>query len=232
MGCAAGGVIFALGSPPTDVYPFFVLGMAVLVKVQVLTALGRVDDVLAAGEEALERLADRVPQARSMILGPIAASLREAGRAEQAYDVLLRCVEVERTASRELSELHPASLATLADQGRRAAEVVRVHRAVRDRLAAALRHRRLPLVVENCEHLARPGAAVAESLLHAGPGLRIPATSRPPPAVAREGGGEKPRRRTDPTPASEPGEDAPSGEPAANADRSAATTSTRSGRSP
>jgi apolipoprotein N-acyltransferase len=28
--CAAGGVIFALGSPPTDVYPFFVLGMAVL----------------------------------------------------------------------------------------------------------------------------------------------------------------------------------------------------------
>lgn len=28
--CAAGGVIFALGSPPTDVYPFFVLGMAAL----------------------------------------------------------------------------------------------------------------------------------------------------------------------------------------------------------
>src|SRR6185503_6413329 len=83
----------------------YLLGMAVLVKVQVLTALGRVDDVLAAGEDALERLGDRVPQARSMILGTIAASLREAGRAEQAYDVLLRCVEVERTASRELSEL-------------------------------------------------------------------------------------------------------------------------------
>ena len=79
--------------------------MAVLVKVQVLTALGRVDDVLAAGEDALERLGERVPQARSMILGTIAAALREAGRAEQAYDVLLRCVEVERTAMRELSEL-------------------------------------------------------------------------------------------------------------------------------
>jgi len=83
----------------------YLLGMAVLVKVQVLTALGRVDDVLAAGEDALERLGDRVPQARSMILGTIAAALREAGRAEQAYDVLLRCVEVERTAMRELSEL-------------------------------------------------------------------------------------------------------------------------------
>jgi diguanylate cyclase (GGDEF)-like protein len=83
----------------------YLLGMAVLVKVQVLTALGRVDDVLAAGEAALERLGDRVPQARSMILGTIAAALREAGRAELAYDVLLRCVEVERKAMRELSEL-------------------------------------------------------------------------------------------------------------------------------
>ena len=83
----------------------YLLGMAVLVKVQVLTALHRVDDVLSAGEDALERLGDRVPQARSMILGTIAAALREAGRAEHAYDVLLRCVEVERTAMRELSEL-------------------------------------------------------------------------------------------------------------------------------
>ena len=83
----------------------YLLGMAVLVKVQVLTALGRVDDVIAAGEDALERLGERVPQACSMILGTIAAALRDAGRPEQAYDVLLRCVEVERTAMRELSEL-------------------------------------------------------------------------------------------------------------------------------
>src|SRR5215217_8410058 len=93
-------LLIAMGEPNP-----YLLGMAVLVKVQVLTALGRVDDVLAAGEEALERLGDRVPQARSMILGTIASSLRDAGRAEQAYDVLQRCVEVERTAMRELSEL-------------------------------------------------------------------------------------------------------------------------------
>ena len=83
----------------------YLLGMAVLVKVQVLTALHRVDDVIAAGEDALARLGDRVPQARSMILGTIAAALKEAGRHERAYDVLLRCVEVERTAMRELSQL-------------------------------------------------------------------------------------------------------------------------------
>ena len=93
-------LLIAMGEPNP-----YLLGMAVLVKVQVLTALGRVDDVLAAGEDALERLGERVPQARSMILGTIATSLREAGRAEQAYDVLQRCVEVERTAMRELSEL-------------------------------------------------------------------------------------------------------------------------------
>jgi diguanylate cyclase (GGDEF)-like protein len=93
-------LLVAMGEPNP-----YLLGMAVLVKVQVLTALGRVDDVLAAGEEALERLGDRVPQARSMILGTIASSLRDAGRAEQAYAVLERCLEVERTAMRELSEL-------------------------------------------------------------------------------------------------------------------------------
>ena len=65
----------------------------------------QVDDVLAAGEEALERLGERVPQARSMILGTIATfPLRDAGRAEQ-LDVLQRCVEVERAGMRELSEL-------------------------------------------------------------------------------------------------------------------------------
>jgi diguanylate cyclase (GGDEF)-like protein len=94
------GLLLAQGEPNP-----YLLGMAVLVKVQVLTALRRVDDVLAAGEDALKRLGDRVPQARSMILGTIATALREAGRAEHAYDVLLRCVEVERTAMRELSEL-------------------------------------------------------------------------------------------------------------------------------
>ncbi len=83
----------------------YLLGMSVLVKVQALVALDRVDDALAAGEGALARLGDRVPQARSMILGTVAAALREAGRPEQAYDALLRCAELEREAMREFTEL-------------------------------------------------------------------------------------------------------------------------------
>ncbi|MET0685597.1 MAG: GGDEF domain-containing protein [Solirubrobacteraceae bacterium] len=83
----------------------YLLGMSVLVKVQALIALDRVDDALAAGEGALARLGERVPQARSMILGTVAAALREAGRPEQAYDALLRCAELEREAMREFTEL-------------------------------------------------------------------------------------------------------------------------------
>jgi len=46
-----------------------------------------------------------VPQARSLILSTVAAALREAGRTEQAYDVLSHSAEVERRAFQELSEL-------------------------------------------------------------------------------------------------------------------------------
>ena len=98
----------------------YLLGMSVLVKVQALLALDRVDDALAAGEGALARLGDRVPQARSMILGTIAAALREAGRPEQAYDALLRCAELERAAMREFTELQLGlQRAHLRDRGRR-----------------------------------------------------------------------------------------------------------------
>jgi diguanylate cyclase (GGDEF)-like protein len=69
-----------------------------------LVALDRVD-ARAAGEAVLARLGDRVPQARSMILGSVAAALREAGRPEEAYDTLLRCAELEREAMREFTEL-------------------------------------------------------------------------------------------------------------------------------
>ena len=79
--------------------------MTVLVRVQALVALDRLDDACAAGEAVLERLGDRVPQARSMILGSVAATLREAGRPEEAYDTLLRCAELEREAMREFTEL-------------------------------------------------------------------------------------------------------------------------------
>ena len=87
-----------------DVNPYL-LGMAVLVKVQVLLEVGRVEDARQAGEEALERLGDRVPQARSMILSAVAGALRQAGRAEEAYDALARGADLERAALQEFSEL-------------------------------------------------------------------------------------------------------------------------------
>jgi len=53
-------------------------------------------------------------------------------------------------------------------------------------LAAHLRHRRLLLVLDNCEHVAAPAAALARALLEAGPGLRVLATSRQPLGIAGE----------------------------------------------
>ncbi|WP_461037544.1 AfsR/SARP family transcriptional regulator, partial [Streptomyces mayteni] len=55
-----------------------------------------------------------------------------------------------------------------------------------DRLAAALRDRRLLLVLDNCEHLTAEAAALAEALLRAVPGLRILATSREPLGIGGE----------------------------------------------
>jgi diguanylate cyclase (GGDEF)-like protein len=68
-------------------------------------ALGRLDDAQASGEGALSRLGDRVPQARSLILGTIAEAFREAGRIEEAFDALRRSSELERQAFSELSQL-------------------------------------------------------------------------------------------------------------------------------
>ncbi len=54
------------------------------------------------------------------------------------------------------------------------------------RLVTSLTGRRMVLVLDNCEHLVDAVAALAESLLHACPGLRVLATSREPLAVAGE----------------------------------------------
>jgi diguanylate cyclase (GGDEF)-like protein len=83
----------------------YLLGMAILTEVRALLALGRVEDAQDAGESAVERLGDRVPQARSMILSAVAEALREAGRAEEAYDTLKRCAALERQALQEFAEL-------------------------------------------------------------------------------------------------------------------------------
>ncbi|MER7502176.1 BTAD domain-containing putative transcriptional regulator [Nonomuraea pusilla] len=55
-----------------------------------------------------------------------------------------------------------------------------------DRLAAALRDRRLLLVLDNCEHVVEEVAELAEVLLRGAPRLRVLATSREPLAVEGE----------------------------------------------
>ena len=55
-----------------------------------------------------------------------------------------------------------------------------------DRLAEALRAKRLLLVLDNCEHLVAPLAGVVARLLRDAPGLRLLATSREPLGVAGE----------------------------------------------
>jgi diguanylate cyclase (GGDEF)-like protein len=79
--------------------------MTVVVQVQALLALGRLEDAERSGRRAIDRLGDSVPQARSMILGTVATALRQAGRVEDAYDALAGSADLERAAFRELSEL-------------------------------------------------------------------------------------------------------------------------------
>jgi diguanylate cyclase (GGDEF)-like protein len=83
----------------------YLLAMTVLIEVQALLALDRVDDACRAGEEALAQLGDRVPQARAMILSTVAEALRAAGRHEEAYEALSRGAALERESLQELSEL-------------------------------------------------------------------------------------------------------------------------------
>jgi two-component system cell cycle response regulator len=83
----------------------YVLGVTVRADVEARMALGQLDGALQAGEGALSWLGDRVPQTRSLILSTLASTLRGAGRLEEAYDALARSAELERQASRELSEL-------------------------------------------------------------------------------------------------------------------------------
>src|SRR5262249_51094420 len=101
-------------------------------------------------------------------------------------------IEVARAVSEDPSVQDPAfprvafvDLAPLADprlgpQGGGAALGVAEQpgRRLPDTLVAALRHRPLLLVLDNCEHLAMACAALAEKLLQGCPDLRILATSR------------------------------------------------------
>lgn len=55
-----------------------------------------------------------------------------------------------------------------------------------DRLADALRERRVLLVLDNCEHLVEPAAALTDRLLRTAPGLTVLATSREPLGLSGE----------------------------------------------
>ncbi|MFH8371045.1 BTAD domain-containing putative transcriptional regulator [Streptomyces sp. NPDC018031] len=54
------------------------------------------------------------------------------------------------------------------------------------RLTAALRDRRMLLVLDNCEHVVEPAAELVELLLRAAPGLRVLATGREPLGLTGE----------------------------------------------
>jgi diguanylate cyclase (GGDEF)-like protein len=83
----------------------YVLAMTVVIEVQALVALGRLEEAERSGQRAVTGLGDLVPQARSLILATVATALREAGRTEEAYDALALSAEVERRAFQELSAL-------------------------------------------------------------------------------------------------------------------------------
>jgi predicted ATPase/DNA-binding SARP family transcriptional activator len=55
-----------------------------------------------------------------------------------------------------------------------------------DRLADALAHKRLVLILDNCEHLLDAVARLADRLLSAAPGVRVLATSREPLGITGE----------------------------------------------
>ena len=109
----------------------YIFGVTVRAQVQALAALDRVDDARHASERALERLGDQVPHTRSLVLGAIAAALREAGHVEDAYDALSRSAELEREGLRQLAELRvdlertTLEAAALADQNAQLEALVR-----------------------------------------------------------------------------------------------------------
>jgi diguanylate cyclase (GGDEF)-like protein len=112
------GRSLALLTPADQPNPY-VLGASVRAEVLARMQLGEYEDARQAGESALAVLGERMPHTRSMILAAVASALREAGRPEQAYDMLLRSAELEREAFAEITELQ-LSLERALAQARRA----------------------------------------------------------------------------------------------------------------
>jgi diguanylate cyclase (GGDEF)-like protein len=83
----------------------YVFGVTVRAQVQALSALGRLDDARLSGEDALDRLGEHLPYARSIVLATLADALHEAGQIEEAYEVLHRSAAAEREGLQDLAEL-------------------------------------------------------------------------------------------------------------------------------
>jgi diguanylate cyclase (GGDEF)-like protein len=126
----------------------YLLAMSVVIEVQALLALARLDEAERTGRDTVERLGDRVPQARSMILGTVAEALHDTGRADEAYRVLRQAMEIERNAFRELAGLQRGL--------ERATIEIRVAREQADRDYLTGLHNRRYLAREVDRHLVAP----------------------------------------------------------------------------
>jgi predicted ATPase/class 3 adenylate cyclase len=80
----------------------------------------------------------------------------------------------------ELAALHDPSLVPNAVAAALGVHEETVHSVLQETVIGSLRHRRVLLVLDNCEHLVQACAELAEVLLRACPNVRILATSREP----------------------------------------------------
>lgn len=102
-------------------------------------------------------------------VGKTRLALRTARRSLSAFPDGVWLVDLAAVTDPALVERAVAESLGLRDQSTRSAT---------DAVAAHLRHRRLLLVLDNCEHLVDPVAALVLRLLRAAPELRVLATSR------------------------------------------------------
>ncbi|MFI0975732.1 AfsR/SARP family transcriptional regulator [Streptomyces sp. NPDC021093] len=150
-------------------------------EVRALLAAERLVTLTGPGGVGKTRLALEIAGGETAVLFPdgvrlveLAGTARSAGASGEAVDEL---AEVAAVALGIRDDARPGSLPPSAAGG---------PHPLADRLADALRDRRLLLVLDNCEHVIEAVAALARLLLQAAPGVRLLATSREPLGIAGE----------------------------------------------